>query len=57
MVNNTGVVMLDLATPLQDHPDWLPGKAHPGRRGAVRIAQVTRDALTEMRLPIAIEDK
>ncbi|XAL98872.1 GDSL-type esterase/lipase family protein [Phycisphaeraceae bacterium D3-23] len=57
VVAETGVETLDMHTPLEGEADRFADKIHPDAQGAGIIADVTRDKLEAMGVPVAIESQ
>lgn len=55
VVDATGVETLDMSAPFADAAERFPDKIHPDAEGAGMIADVTRDKLEAMGVPVAIE--
>lgn len=55
VVEATGVETLDMNAPFADAAERFPDKIHPDAEGAGMIADVTRDKLEAMGVPVAIE--
>ena len=53
VIEQTGVEMIDMYTPLMNAEKDFPDNLHPNHNGAVKIAEVTRSKLKLMNLPVA----
>lgn len=45
-------ILVDMHTPLSDHPEWFPDKIHPNKEGAAEMAKVLSGVLKKNRKKI-----
>lgn len=49
IARQNNVALIDLNTPLQNHPEWFPDKIHPNALGAKKMAEVIAEHLLRYR--------